>query len=377
MRRIETTAHRADGTTFPAEVALKSFELEGRPSRLALISDVTWRHEANEIRDRFIGILSHELRTPITSIYGGAQVLAKRAMQLDDETRDELLAGLAAESERLQRMIENLLILARVERGADFFGPRPVLVDRVLRDVIVARARPLAVASDRPRDRRPDPCRVAATRNTSPRSCATCWRTRSSTPATTRRVVVRVTYDGRHGSSVAVRDDGPGFPPEEAEQLFGLYFRSAQSVTAPGAGIGLFVCRQLVSAMGGTIWARPRPEGGAEFGFTLAAYDDEETPAPAAATGGGPGRRHAAGASRPRSRRSPRWSPSGHGDCRLRLAAAVAAAAVSRAASARFVPRATTYHPDARLVEDELSGGGLRGQEVWDGRSNCRRSRRR
>ena len=136
MRRIETTAHRADGTTFPAEVALKDFELEGRPSRLALISDITWRHEANEIRDRFIGILSHELRTPITSIYGGAQVLAKRAMQLDDETRSELLAGLAGESERLQRMIENLLILARVERGADFFGPGPVLVDRVLREVI-------------------------------------------------------------------------------------------------------------------------------------------------------------------------------------------------------------------------------------------------
>ena len=78
MRRIETTAHRADGTTFPAEVALKNFELEGRPSRLALISDVTWRHEANEIRDRFIGILSHELRTPITSIYGGAQLLLGR-----------------------------------------------------------------------------------------------------------------------------------------------------------------------------------------------------------------------------------------------------------------------------------------------------------
>ena len=57
-------------------------------------------------------------------------------MQLDEETRTELLAGLAAESERLQRMIENLLILARVERGADFFGPRPVLVDRVLREVI-------------------------------------------------------------------------------------------------------------------------------------------------------------------------------------------------------------------------------------------------
>src|SRR5262249_54104718 len=116
--------------------AVRQFELEGRPSTLATITDVTWRRDADLVRDRFIGVLSHELRTPITSIYGGAQVLAKRAMQLDEETRTELLEGLADESERLQRMIENLLILARVEKGADFYGPRPVLLDRVLADVI-------------------------------------------------------------------------------------------------------------------------------------------------------------------------------------------------------------------------------------------------
>ena len=64
----------------------------------------------------------------------------------------------------------------------------------------------------------------------------------------------------------------------EADQLFGLYFRSARASAAPGAGIGLFVCRQLVQAMGGTMWGRSGPEGHAEFGFTLAPYVDEDAP---------------------------------------------------------------------------------------------------
>ena len=62
--RYETIGTRADGATFPAEVALSALELDGEPAQLAVIADVTWRQDADEIRDRFIGVLSHELRTP-------------------------------------------------------------------------------------------------------------------------------------------------------------------------------------------------------------------------------------------------------------------------------------------------------------------------
>jgi two-component system sensor histidine kinase KdpD len=68
---------------------------------------------------------------------------------------------------------------------------------------------------------------------------------------------------------IRIIDDGPGFPAEEAERVFELFFRSSATATAAGAGIGLFVCARLVRAMGGRIWAMPRPSGGAEFGFTL------------------------------------------------------------------------------------------------------------
>jgi K+-sensing histidine kinase KdpD len=69
---------------------------------------------------------------------------------------------------------------------------------------------------------------------------------------------------------VRVIDDGPGIEVNEAEKLFELFYRSPTTASATsGAGIGLFVCARLVRAMGGRIWASPRPSGGAEFGFAL------------------------------------------------------------------------------------------------------------
>jgi len=82
--------------------------------------------------------------------------------------------------------------------------------------------------------------------------------------------------DGEGEVLVRVRDNGPGIAQEDSDRLFGLYYRAAPaSKTAPGAGIGLFVCRELVATMGGRIWARPLPEGGAEFEFSIPAYVDE------------------------------------------------------------------------------------------------------
>ena len=75
---------------------------------------------------------------------------------------------------------------------------------------------------------------------------------------------------------VRIMDEGPGISSSEAGRLFELYYRSpATAAQSAGAGIGLFVCRALVEAMGGSIWARPRPTGGAEFGFTLPILVDE------------------------------------------------------------------------------------------------------
>src|SRR5581483_1822416 len=83
---------------------------------------------------------------------------------------------------------------------------------------------------------------------------------------------------GVEDGQVAVRvlDTGPGFGQDEADSLFELFYRSpTTSKKAAGAGIGLYVSRALIEAMGGAIWARPLPEGGAEFGFTVPILDAE------------------------------------------------------------------------------------------------------
>lgn len=270
VRRVEAIARRQDGSTFPADVALTDFELDERVFQLFVVSDATWRHEASLMRERFLGILSHELRTPITAIYGGTQLLLKTTSQLDLDSRAELLANVATEAERLERIIENLLVLARVERGADFFEARPVALRPVLID-LVARERRLWPDLRLELAIEPGLALVAAdeeyigliVRNLIS-NAAKYAGPRASVAVTARQEGDEVT--------VRVSDDGPGIPADEAEQLFDLYYRSSTTSAAPGAGIGLFVCRGLVNALGGSVWARPRPEGGAEFGFSIPIY---------------------------------------------------------------------------------------------------------
>ena len=272
ITRVEGVASRADGSTFPVEVALRRLDLDGRPTTVAIVADASWRREANEIRDRFVGILSHELRTPITSIYGGAQVLLKRSADLDPATRTELITGLADESDRLQRMIENLLILDRVERGADFFGPRPVLIQRILAGVIEherALWPSIHVELDCPEGL---PV-VTGDEDQLGQVVRNLLSNAVKYAGPDASIVVRARFEDPW-VRVTVADDGPGFPADEADQLFSLYYRSAKSQAAPGAGIGLYVCRSLVEAMGGTISARSAPGGGAEFTFSLPTYVD-------------------------------------------------------------------------------------------------------
>lgn len=272
--RSETTGRRVDGTHFPAEFARSTFELDGQPFQVAVISDVTWRHEADQIRDRFLGVLSHELRTPVTSIYGGTQLLLGRGSRLDAETRNELLVGVASEAERLQRMIENLVAMARIERGGEFGGVRPVLLERIIRQ-LVEREKALwpevtiTMASNGPVQM------VAADEEYLAQIMRNLLSNAAKYSGPGSRVEVSL-EDGEGEVAIRVRDNGPGISPDDADRLFNLYYRSAQQAkTAPGAGIGLFVCRELVAAMGGQIWARPLPEGGSEFGFSIPAYVDE------------------------------------------------------------------------------------------------------
>ena len=270
-------ACRRDGSTFPVDFAVSMFESQGERSSIAVLNDISARIEVDRLRETFIGILSHELRTPVTSIYGGSQILLGRGDRLEQNLVHELVTDIAAEAERLQGLIENLLILARVERGEDLVGGEPVLLQRVLPS-IVERERALWVGTSISVRLTPGLPTVRGHDGYVGQVIRNLLNNAVKYGGADARVEI-VAEGGPDGVTVRVLDDGPGMTAETAERVFDLYYRAPGSAhRAPGAGIGLFVCRRIVTGLGGTIWARERPTGGAEFGFRLPIYEaDDDT----------------------------------------------------------------------------------------------------
>ena len=234
--------------------------------------DITDRKNAEAFREAFLGILSHELRTPITSIYAASTLLARPG--LDDGRRDELIGDLGHEAERLRRLVDDLVIMARAERGTIQVRTEPVPLAHVMRRVC-----------DQERRRHPS--------NRLKLTVAPALPVARADEDLVEQIVwnllenaakygphdgeIEVIVDAPDGSPrVRVLDRGPGIDPAEAERLFEVFYRSERAARVAGSGIGLFVAHRLVESIGGTIWARPRDDApGAEFGFRLQAFIDD------------------------------------------------------------------------------------------------------
>ena len=229
---------------------------------------------ALEAKDEFLGVMSHELRTPITAIYGGTRVLRSRAERLDEESKARLLEDIEQESERLFRMVENLLVLSRLELGQEV-ATEPVLVQRVVGKLASSfqqrrPARKLILDVDQEMDA------LAA----EPHYLEQVLRNllsnadKYSPPDTTIEITIGCRDDE---ADIVVLDRGPGISPEESEIIFERFYRSDRTANkAAGIGLGLTVCKRLVEAQAGRIWARPREGGGLEVGVTLPIYKEAE-----------------------------------------------------------------------------------------------------
>lgn len=264
-QRIRTEALRADGTTVEVELTVTEIELHGRPMFTAFIRDLTEQRQAEIVRDRFLEILSHELRTPVTAIYGGSRILTRPGLAASDAAA--LLDDIGAEADRLYRLVEDLIVLARAERGAREVTLEPVHLDRVV-ERLVASTRvhwpgvELAVA-------RRGVGQPVLGEESYVEQILRNFLSNAAKYAATGGIEVRVEY-GETEARVVVLDAGPGLRTEEAARLFEIDYRSPLTEgAAQGSGIGLFVARWLAEVMGGRVWARRRPEGGSEFGFAL------------------------------------------------------------------------------------------------------------
>ncbi|HXH22247.1 MAG TPA: ATP-binding protein [Dehalococcoidia bacterium] len=222
---------------------------------------------ANEAKDEFLGIVSHELRTPTTTIFGGARLLNDPSRDLPAEARAELLHNIEAEADKMVHLIENLLLLARVEMGRE-----PERAEIVI-DNLVQEACEDLQRSHPDRDVRVDnrlAGRLIRSDQTSLRQVLYNLLSNAAKYAPPQLPIeVRVEERGS-AAEFHVLDRGPGVKPEELALIFESFYRSpGVAKKAPGKGIGLAVCRRLVESLGGEIKAEGRPGGGLDVWFRV------------------------------------------------------------------------------------------------------------
>ncbi len=207
---------------------------------------------SNAVKDDFLGLISHELRTPVTTIYGNAQLLRDRMGRLGPTERAEMADDIAEDADRLLAIVENLLVLSRLQAAV-----RPDVEPLLLSRAVEAQASAF-------RRRHPDvSIRVDdATGNA------------AIVEADVMILLENLLSNARkypcHGPGCARSPRRPSRPARRRsrDRRKRLRAPSAQRI-AGGVGLGLPVCRRVVTLLGGQMWARPRPGGGAEFGFSL------------------------------------------------------------------------------------------------------------
>ena len=232
--------------------------------------DLTEERKLEELKADFVATVSHELRTPLAAIYGSAQTIRRTDIELDPEIRDQLLAVIASESDRLGSIVNDLLVAGRLD--ADQL---PVTVERC--DPVELAGSVLDVA-----------------RTHLPESVALELKVPKQVPdviadpGQLHQVLVNLVdnaikyspeggpvavtiANGDGAVRFAISDEGLGIPPSEHRRIFEKFYRLDPDMTRGIGGTGLYICRELVRRMDGKIWVESKVGAGSTFVVELPA----------------------------------------------------------------------------------------------------------
>ena len=217
-----------------------------------------------QLQEDFVSTISHELRTPLGFIKGYSTSLLRKDTSWDQETQNEFLTIIDEEADRLSLLIENVLESARLQSRTLPLRFQPLRLDAVLRDV-VARIRSRYKDLDVSLDAKPTPpiqgdgVRIAQVFEN--------LFTNSIKYAPHTPIIILLQQVGSN-LVVSFMDQGPGIPQEALPLIFERFYR-VRSENATGTGLGLYICKQIIEAHRGKIWAESNPEQGTTFFIEL------------------------------------------------------------------------------------------------------------
>jgi PAS domain S-box-containing protein len=262
----EDNIYRLNGSSFPAEYVLTPILDQGRFSGSVLsFRDISQRYALDRLKDEFISTVSHELRTPLTSIRGALGLLSSGILgDLSDKAANLLRIALT-NSDRLVRLINDILDLERIQSGREPLAFRPVQLAEIVRQAIdgmqpVAESAGVQLIHDTTQvEIAIDPDRLLQVLTNLLSNAV-----KFSPPNSAVSVMLR---PGITGVTVSVIDHGRGIPADKLEAIFGRFQQvdASDSRQKGGSGLGLAICRTIVLQHSGRIWAERNPVRGSTF----------------------------------------------------------------------------------------------------------------
>jgi PAS domain S-box-containing protein len=287
---------RKDGTFLWVEAESSLLYRQGKPYAIqGIVRDITARKKTeedlkrhneelkklDEMKDSFLSSVSHELRTPLTSIRSFSEILLRYDHE-DPATRKEFLGIIHSESERLSRLINDVLDLSRIEAGGMVWNDQILPVGQAIRGILPAHQKLLETKDLRlVLDLAPDLLPVRADRDRIQQVVANLLTNAVKFSRPGREIRIRTeALEGRHPGKpspwikVSVSDQGIGIDEKDFEVIFDK-FRQVESDgmrdKPEGTGLGLHICKDIVLHYGGNIWVESEKGRGSTFCFTLPA----------------------------------------------------------------------------------------------------------
>jgi PAS domain S-box-containing protein len=262
----EDTIYRANGVGFPAEYFLNPILDQGRYSGSVLsFRDISQRYALDRLKDEFVSTVSHELRTPLTSIRGALGLLSSGILGDINDKATNLLRIALSNSDRLVRLINDILDLERAQSGREPLVFRPVQMADIVRQSLdgmqlMAEAAGVLLIHDKTQVE----ITADADRLLQVLTNLISNAVKFSPPNSAVSIMLR---PGSSGVTLSVIDQGRGIPADKLEAIFGRFQQvdASDSRQKGGSGLGLAICRAIVSQHNGRIWAERNPVRGSTF----------------------------------------------------------------------------------------------------------------
>lgn len=240
---------------------------------ISILHDITKLKRIEQQKDNFLSLVSHELKTPLTSMKLYVQLLEKYCQQINDTKAHVLITKIEKNTNRLIELIHSLLDISRIQDGKLLLRKHrfsmKLLVKEVIEDIQPLTTHDIRLLSA-------DNAYIYADRERISQVISNLLTNAMKYSDSKKKIIITITLK-RDVLVTAVKDFGIGISLKDQKEVFDRFFQSDGQTTFPGLGLGLYISSEIIKGHGGRIWVKSREGKGSTFSFTLPLHNKKSS----------------------------------------------------------------------------------------------------